>query len=578
MKNNKSDDFLDDNAVQETIVVGIGASAGGLEAIKELLENIPEQSGLAFVIVQHLADTQASLLTEILSRSTKIPVQKVESGVKIEPNNVYVTPPGVTIIIKDGVLELKPRGAARKLIDEFFNSLAMEKKSKAIGIVLSGTGTDGTEGLKTIKVEGGITFAQDPKTAQYPDMPQNAISSDATYFVLSPQQIAKEVIRVAKHPELIRQKMSEEPAIEGVTALQRIFSMLHIAFKVDFTHYKKSTIMRRITRRIILKKINTIEEYQQYLRSHPEELQALFDDLLIGVTEFFREPKMFTLLEETVLPALFKKRTGVEPIRVWVPGCSTGEEVYSIAIVIQEFLDRQNITVPIQIFGTDVSEKNIEKARKAIYPKAIEEKVTNERLRRFFVNANGNHQVSKRIRDLCIFAVQDLTRDPPFSGMDIIVCRNVIIYFDNVLQEKIIPTFHYGLKPNGYLILGESESVGKFSEYFEPIAKKVSIFRKKEAYSKLEIPSGRFDLSLKEKRDLKAPKELEPISLLASSVDSLLLSEFVPATFVVNNSMDVVITRGQVQPYITMEPGTPSFSVAKIIRKELVPSANRLEF
>ena len=563
---------LSDETSQDMITVGIGASAGGLEAIKELLENIPEQSGMAFVIVQHLAESQASLLTEILSRYTKIPVQKVESGLRIEPNHVYVIPPGVTMVVSDGVLDLKPRGTARKPIDEFFESLAVEKKSKAIGIILSGTGTDGTEGLRVIKAEGGITFAQEPKTAQYPDMPQSAIYSESVHFVLPPKQIATELVRVSKHPELIRQKITEEPAIEGADALQKIFSMLHSSFKVDFTHYKKTTVLRRITRRIVLTKVDTIEEYGKYLRSHPEELKALFDDLLIGVTEFFREPNTFALLQETVFPLILKKRTEVQPLRVWVPGCSTGEEVYSFAIVLEEFLDRQNFAVPIQVFGTDVSEKNIEKARKAIYPKSIETQVTQERLGKFFVTSNGNYQVAKRIRDLCIFALQDITRDPPFSGLDIIMCRNVLIYFDTTLQDKIIPILHYGLKPNGYLLLGESETIGRFAEFFEPIAKKAPIFRKKEAYGKIEVPIGKFELSMKEKRELRAPKEAEPITLITSTADSLLMSDFVPATFIVNNSMDVVVTRGQVQSYITMEPGTPSFSVAKMIRRELRPA------
>jgi two-component system CheB/CheR fusion protein len=555
----------------EIITVGIGASAGGLEAIRELLENVPEQSDLAFVIIQHLAETQASLLTEILSRYTKIPVQKVENGVKIEPNHVYVIPPGVSMIISDGVLELKPRGIARKPIDEFFNSLALEKKSRAIGIILSGTGNDGTEGTRAIKAEGGITFAQDPKTAQYRDMPQSAISSESIHFILSPKQIANELMRVVKHPELVRQKITEEPAIEGLTTLQKIFSMLQNSFKIDFAHYKKSTIMRRITRRIIINKLNTIEEYAKYLRLHPEELKALFDDLLIGVTEFFREPKTFEILEETVFPEVLKKRVKTQPLRVWLPGCATGEEVYSFAIVLQEFLDEQNLEIQAQIFGTDVNERSIDKARRAVYPKSIEAKVTSERLRKFFTTSNGNYQVAKRIRDLCIFAVQDLTRDPPFSGLDIILCRNVLIYFDTVLQEKIIPTFHYGLKPNGYLILGESETVGKFAQFFEPIERKSPIFRKKEAFGKIEVPIGRFELLPTEKRDLRAFKEAEPINLITSATDNILMSDFVPATFVVNNTMDIVVTRGHIQPYITIEPGTPSFSVAKMVRKELRP-------
>ncbi len=554
-------------------IAGIGASAGGLDAIKRLLENLPANTNLSFVIIQHLATGQESMLPEILSRFTKMPVVKVQSGTQIESNHVYVIPSGVTMTIKDGALQLKPKREFHKPIDEFLVSLAQERKTHAIGIVLSGTGTDGTEGLKFIKGEGGITFAQDPKTAQYPDMPKNAISAETVDFVLPPEEIAQELAEIAKHPEIIRQKIEiPEPPAEGGNDKQAIFTLLKASFNVNFANYKKATTDRRITRRMVLKNIESIKNYVSYLRTHKDELQALFEDLLISVTGFFREPETFTFLKECVFSTIVEKKQLNQLIRVWVPGCSTGEEVYSIAIAIQEFLEEKNIIdIQIQVFGTDVNDKNIEKARRGIYLKAIEDTIPEKRLRRFFTSINGNYQITKQIRDMCVFAKHDLTNDPPFSNMDLIVCRNVLIYFDAKLQEKIIPFFHYGLKTNGYLVLGESESVGKFTYLFEPMTKKRMIFKKKLAQPRVDFRTEAPLPSIMRK-PFEQPIKTDSLSLLEKEVDRLLMSEYVPASLVLNSNLDVLGFRGKVDPYLSVDAGTANFNATKIIRKELRPA------
>ncbi len=569
----KKNEALSQSLAQNFLIGGVGASAGGLDAIKKVLQSLPENTGLALVIVQHLATGQESMLPEILSRFTKMPVNKVQSGKQIEPNHVYVIPSGTTMTIKEGALQLKPKREFHKPIDEFFVSLAQEQKNRAIGIILSGTGTDGTEGLKFIKGEGGITFAQDPKTAQYPDMPKNAISAETVDFVLSPEKIAEELAEIAKHPEIIRQKIeTTEPQVEeGGNDKQAIFTLLKASFNVNFANYKKTTTDRRITRRMVLKNIDTIKKYVAYLRSHKEELQALFEDLLIGVTGFFREPQTFNILKENVFPALVENKPTNQPIRVWVPGCSTGEEAYSITMAIQEFFEEKNLLdIQIQVFGTDVNDKNIDKARRGIYLKAIEDSIPEKLLKRFFTSSNGNYQITKQVRDMCIFAKHDLTNDPPFSNLDLIVCRNVLIYFDAKLQEKIIPFFHYGLKPNSYLALGESESIGKFTNLFEPMTKKGVIFKKKQAQTRVDFRADAFTQSIMRK-PFEQPIKTDSLAQLDKEVDRLLLSEYVPASLVLNSNLDVLGFRGKVEPYLSVDAGTASFNVTKIVRKELRP-------
>ena len=467
-------------------VVGIGASAGGLDAFKSLLENLPLDTGLSFIVIQHLAAGHASMLTDILARFTKIPVQIVQDGMQIEPDNVYVIPPGTTMTMKNQVLILGPKDKTLKPIDTFFISLAENLKTQSIGIVLSGTGSDGTEGLKAVKSQGGITFAQTPNSAQYPDMPQNAISADATDFVLTPDKIASELQRIGKNIELAHREIEakeetnikqEEPKKEA--SLNTIFVLLKSHFNVDFTHYKETVVNRRISRRMVINHIEKKAEYIEYLQSHPDELEALYHDMLIGVTSFFREPETFEALKNTVFPELIKMHKPKDNIRFWIPGCSTGEEAYSFAIAIEEYLEENSISLQLQVFGTDVNEKNIEKARQGIYPNTIETDVSEKRLKTFFKNLNGNYQISKKIRDKCVFAKQDITADPPFSNMDLISCRNMLIYFDEYLHEKVVPTMHYALKAGGFLVLGQSESIGKFTNLFDQI-KRQSIYTKKK--------------------------------------------------------------------------------------------------
>ncbi|MGA3059396.1 MAG: CheR family methyltransferase, partial [Candidatus Bathyarchaeia archaeon] len=559
--------YPEDKVDQAFPIVGIGASAGGLDPIRKLLENLPIDTGLSFVVIQHLASGQESMLPEILSRSTKMKVIQVEDGMKVEQNHVYVINPGTTMTLKNGFLKLVPKGTALKPINDFLISLASELKTKAIGIVLSGTGNDGTEGLKAIKDEDGITFAQDPETAQYPDMPKNAIAANAAFFVLSPEKIAEELTALAKHPQL-SQLQKIEDAKEG-SDLKKIYLMLKVAFGTDFTHYKETTMNRRITRRMAINKTAELKTYLEYLKTHPVELQALFDDLLIGVTSFFREPKTFLALKEKVFPEIIKKKSQSEPVRVWVPGCSTGEEVYSLAIGIQEYLEEKLILdVKIQIFGTDVNEKNIEKARQGTYRKSIEDNVSESRLKKFFRNQDDSYQIAKSIREMCIFAKQDITSDPPFSKLDLIVCRNMLIYFDFQLQERVVPIFHYGLKDGGFLILGESESASKFQNLFEALTNKGVIYRKKLAQPQIGLSHEVF-APYSAKIDIKQPLKLEATVLLKDEVDRQLMGEYVPPTLLINNKLEILAFRGQINPYLTHEQGPASLNVNKIVRKEL---------
>jgi two-component system, chemotaxis family, CheB/CheR fusion protein len=557
---------------QNFLVVGIGASAGGLEALKKLFENLPETTGLAFIVIQHLAENQESMLPEILARFTKMNVQQATEDMSVMPNHVYVVPPGKTMTFEDYKLKLQPRGKSLKPIDSFFISLAQNQKGNAIGIILSGTGTDGTQGLKFVNVEGGITFAQDPNTAQYPDMPNSAISTEIINFILSPENIAQEIVRISQHPEnrlrFIEKKESPETK-KNTSETLPIFTLLKTAFGVNFKNYKKSTTDRRINRRMIINKVNTQNEYVQFLKNNKTELNSLFEDLLINVTSFFRENKTFEMLKEEVFPEFVKNRMPNQLIRIWVPGCSTGEEVYSTAIALVEFLEaNNNIDLKIQIFGTDINDKNIERARRGIYLKNIEEVISKNRINRFFVETNGNFQITKQIRDMCLFAKHDLTNNPPFSNLDLIVCRNLFIYFDSEIQDKLVPMFHYSLKPNGYLVLGESEGVGKFTNLFTPLRLKTPIYQKKQNIQTYDWQWG-MSTSASVDKPIKTPITSDFMPEIEKKIDSILMTECVPASLVINSNLDVLAIRGKIDPYISIDSGIASLNASKIIRREL---------
>ncbi len=501
-------------------------------------------------------------------------VVQVTDNMKVLENHVYVIPPGTTMTLENDYLKLVPKVDSPRPINAFFASLALERKTQAIGIVLSGLGNDGTEGLKAIKAEGGITFAQEPKTAQYTDMPRNAIDSQVVDFILQPERMAKELSILAKHPNLIHAKAKELgiQLSKEETDLRKILMIVKTAFGVDFTHYKQTTINRRITRRLVINKSENLHQYGNVLRSNKKELQALFDDLLIGVTSFFREPKTFEILKQKVFPQIVQDRSpSTEKLRFWVPACSTGEEAYSLAIALQEFLqDNDIVNISVQIFGTDANEKSIEKARQGTYPKAIEENVSEVRLKQFFTKFDGRYQIAKPIRDMCVFAKHDITTDPPFSNLDLIVCRNLLIYFDPYLQERVLPVLHYGLKPDGFLVLGESESVGKFQYLFEPLSTKSIIFKKKRAQPQAAIETGTF-VPYTDKKTYNPPQKTDTMTSLKQEIDNELIEQYVPATLLTNSNLDILFFRGQVNPYLIHESGAASFNVNKIVKKELRP-------
>src|SRR5438876_3065289 len=447
-------------------IVGIGGSAGGFEATMELLRHLPARNEMTFVVVQHLDPHHASKLASLLGRATAMPVIEIAKTTKPEPNTVYVQPPNKCVIVQDGALVLVGRTQhVNVAIDQFFESLAEACGSRGIGVLLSGTGSDGTAGLRAIQVAGGLTFAQDEQTAKFAEMPRNAIRSGFVDAVRSPREIAREIRHIVEHPYIRRsiESDSERAAkldYRKADDLGRIFLSLKKQMGVDFTGYKFETLNRRIQRRMALHRMTKLSHYARYLRNNKKEIEALFDDLLINVTRFFRDETLFRALKKRFLPILLrnKKKERQRELRVWVPGCATGEEVYSLAICILEVLGNQLSKIRVQIFGTDLSESVIEHARAGIYPSAIEKDVPRARLNRFFIKRDGSYQIHRSVRDICTFARQTITADPPFSRLDLISCRNVLIYLSSELHKRCIPQFHYALNPNGYLILGPAES------------------------------------------------------------------------------------------------------------------------
>jgi two-component system CheB/CheR fusion protein len=575
---------LNEDAVPERFpIVGIGASAGGLEAFMELLRHLPEETGMAFVLVQHLDPTHGSALQEILSRTTKIPVTEVQDGVVVEPNHIYVIPANTNMSVKKGVLRL----AARVLIqgqhmpiNHFLNSLAADRGDQAICVILSGTASDGTEGCGAVKSVGGITFAQDEKSAKYPSMPRNAISSGCVDFVMTPASIAQELARIGRHPYVAgasAQKGKAAAPAEG-KELETILSMVRETTGVDFAQYKQSTMQRRITRRMVLHQIENLKDYLQYIKRNPQEIDQLYRDILIHVTGFFRDPEAFEALRTLVLPNLFTARKPDDsPVRVWVPGCSTGEEVYSIAICALEYMWDEIHTVSqapvikgLQIFATDISDPALERARTGLYSESSVAGVSPERLKRFFFRTDGGYQINKAIREMCIFARQNVVKDPPFSNLDLVSCRNLLIYLGPDLQKRLIPILHYGLKPGGYLILGGSENLGAFTDHFAPVDKKNKIYQKKRSGARLISYFSDRDY-MPRRLDVEAPPKAQPPGLsIEKDVERTLLNRFVPASIVVNSEMEIVQFRGRTGAYLEPAAGNPTFSLSKMAREGLL--------
>jgi two-component system CheB/CheR fusion protein len=552
-------------------IVGIGASAGGLEAFSQLLRALPADTGMVFVLVQHLDPKHESQLPNVLSRTTAMPVLTVTDGLRAEPDHVYVIPPNADMTIGGGIFALTPRTKVDyfRPIDDFFRSLAQDEEGRAIGVVLSGTGSDGTLGLRAIKAEGGITFVQDEKSAKHPGMPQSA-RADAD-FVLPPAGIARELARISGHPYVSQALASragpgQQEQGADVSAVLRV---LRTATGVDFAQYKPASVRRRIARRMLLQKIDDLGTYARYLRQTPHEAQALCDDILIKVTRFFRDPEGFEALGRSVFPSLVKERAADEPIRIWVPGCATGEEAYSLVICLLEFLDETDSHVPIQMFATDLSAAAVTRARAATFSASIENEVSADRLRRFFVKTDGRYRVSKAIRDVCVFASHDVTRDPPFSKLDLVSCCNVLIYLNAALQERVIPVLHYALNSTGFLKLGPSESVGRFTHLFSAVDKKHKIYAREPG------PSAHLGFGLTPADRIAAPASAQQkeagwsVAAIEKEADRLILGRYAPAGVVVNADMEIVQFRGKTGPYLEATPGAASLDLFKMARESL---------
>jgi two-component system CheB/CheR fusion protein len=559
-------------------IVGIGASAGGLEAFSELLRHLPEKTGMAFVLVQHLDPKHGSVLQEILSRTTKIPVTEVTQGVVVQPNHAYVIPANTNLTLKNGMLQLGSRVLTRGQhmpINDFFRSLAENAGQQAIGVILSGTASDGTEGCRAIKAAGGITFAQDEESAKYDSMPRNAVNAGCIDFILSPKDIARELGGISQHPYVAR-VVSEVEGSEGMVGsdLNALFGLLRESTGVDFTNYKHTTLQRRIRRRMVVHKVDKLKDYLRFIGKKPEELDELYRDLLIHVTGFFREPEAFVALRKHVYPKLFEGRKPDNPIRVWVAGCSTGEEVYSIAITLLEYMwvHSRNISqaaTAIQIFATDISDTALDRARTGLYTEAAVSEISADRLKRFFIRLDGGFQVNKSIRDMCIFAKQNLVKDPPFSNLDLVSCRNLLIYLGPVLQRRVIPTLHYSLKPGGYLVLGSAENLGGFADHFGLVDKKDKIYQKRRTAARLTTYFANSDY-LPIRADAKQPRELPAPFTVEREVEHLLVNRFVPASIVVNDQLEIVQFHGKTGAYLEPPAGQPSFSLAKMAREGLL--------
>ena len=553
-------------------VVGIGASAGGLEAFKRLLKAIPEDSGMAYILVQHLDPTHESILSDLLQKVTRVPVQEITDNVHVLQDHIYIIPSNKLLMATDGVLQLSarlPRRQQNLAINIFFSSLAEVHQDHAIGVVLSGTGTDGTLGLKAIKERGGVTFAQEQGSAAYNGMPQSAIDSGFVDFILAPEKMPQQLLLLKnslpdKHAN--GEKKSEQAQEDGY---KQIISLLRLISGVDFTYYKQTTIRRRINRRIALCMKETINDYLVYLNENKTEQDILYQDLLIPVTDFFRDPKMFEALSEKIFPSLLKDRPGAEPLRIWIAGCSTGQEAYSMVIAFQEYLAGKSSAAKMQVFATDISETAVTKARIGIYTDSEVAGLSAARLKQFFTRTDGKFRVNKIIRDACVFAHHNYLKSPPFAKIDIISCRNSLIYLEPFLQKKALTTFHYALKEKGFLVLGKSETTGQTTDLFANFDKTNKFYTRKAVRGNfLHVFGDRGDGLTKGPAHNGLGNDAGKDDFQKSG-DDILLTKYVPAGVIVNEELDIVQFRGATGMWLEPSPGKPSSNLLKMAREGL---------
>jgi len=556
-------------------VAGVGASAGGLEAFTAMLKALPADPGIALVLVQHLDPTHQSILPKLLSKTTAMPVHEVADGMVAQPNHVYVIPANKRMTVSKGVLRLTFRdaGAGRNLpIDDFFCALAEDLKSRTIGIVLSGLASDGTQGLEAIKAAGGITFAQDENSARYSGMPASAVAAGCVDFVMPPEKIAAELVRMSRHPLVGTSRKPGEPPLEsadGDVDTRRICAVLRAATGVDVGFYKPATIQRRIARRLLLKKVDGVDDYIRLLQRDRAELDALWEDILIHVTGFFRDPEALQALRRRVVANMLANRSPGEALRVWVPGCSSGEEAYSIAMMLLEEVGKKAEPPRIQVFGTDISDRSVERARAGIYPESALTHVSAARRSRFFVKGDGSYQISKAVREMCVFARHDLTKDPPFSRLDLVSCRNVLIYMGPTLQKRVLAAFHYALKRSGHLFLGKSESLGGHTNLFSVVDRKHKIYSRKPVAVSTQPPASvaQYVEAAEAPAVHATPARMAD---LRHEAERVLLEQYVPPALVVDSDLYIVHFHGDTSPYLAPAAGEASFHLLRMVRPELV--------
>jgi len=550
-------------------IVTVGASAGGLEALERFFDNVPEDSGMTFVVITHTSPEHESMLPGLIKRKSKIPVEVIRDDMPAEPNIIYLPPSDRDPILEKGVFSLKKRPAKSEIhmpVDLFLRHLAQERREFAACVILSGTGTDGTLGLRQIKENGGLAIAQSLDSARHTGMPRSAIDTGLVDVVAAPSEMPDHLMRYFKHPGTVRLMPDEEKETDP---LRRILTFLATRTQHDFSLYKENTLIRRIERRMTINRSENGPDYIELLRRDPDEVRALFQDLLIGVTSFFRDPEAFAFIKQAVLPDLVS-RANNDPLRIWIPGCATGEEAYSVAILLKEFMEEKEIRRDAQVFGTDIDGQAIEKARLGLYLQNIVSDVSPERLKRFFIGEDSRYRVIPDIRGMVVFAEQNLLSDPPFSRLDLLVCRNLLIYLKPEAQNRLIPLFHYALRDGGVLFLGNAEGVGRHHDHFEPVSRHHSIYRRQNhrVHPMIEFPPAKRLRKFDEKTE--AGKEQEkPEKGIREAVEKFLIQAHTPACVVVNRMGEILHFHGRTSRYLEQPGGEPTVQIGDMAREGL---------
>jgi len=551
-------------------VVGIGASAGGLEALQEFFKAVPLRTGIGFVVIQHLSPDYKSLMDELLARHTKLKIQKVNNGMLVEPDTIYLIPPRNNLSIFHGKLMLEDQGKRNGIIlpiDIFFRSLAIDRGSKAIGIVLSGTGSDGTLGTRAIKEAGGMIMAQDEHTAKFDGMPRSTISTGLVDFILPPNEMPEALVNYLRHPFMDQPSNTESILTGDLDNLTKVIMLLRDFCGIDFSYYKENTIIRRLERRLSINRFEKLEDYLVLLSGSDKEKDILYREMLIGVTRFFRDEAAFNVLIQSVLPKLIQE--GKKQLRLWSVACSTGEEVYSLAMIIREYLKENNLDLEVKIFATDIDKHSLELAGQGFYPESIVSDVDPLLLGKYFIKRENGYQVSETLRKMAIFATHNVLKDPPFSKLDMIVCRNLFIYFKPDSQSRVLNLFQMALKPGGYLFMGSSETLGAYTEAFDIVSSKQKIYAKKENY-KLTLPNDIVTgYGTRDRAALLNFKTGRADSRKKDQLSERILERVLPPSFVVDNQLNIIQVINDVNPYLELKSGKFSQNLSNIVAKDI---------